>query len=199
MYINDVSIISYLIFAIWGGIIGQFLDYANSRLIAEKSVFSLDYFRRDKIQKKLNYKLIIVMAFIYIIILYFCKIQFDFVKDLKLIKFLILSPMLVSAFVIDYKMQIIPNRLNLSLFEVGLLFVFLYGLFVDLQIAKDMLIGSVTGAGIFLIITLIGGVLSRKRNNGFRRCKTNGSARVIFWLYKYNCSGSNFIFAWSCN
>lgn len=43
------------------------------------------------------------------------------------IKYLILTPML-SAFVIDYRQQIIPNRLNLTMFEIGLIIAFLYGM-----------------------------------------------------------------------
>ena len=140
MYINDVHIGMYLVIALIGGIIGQFLTFANKRLIDEKSVFTKEYFKRDKSEKKLNYPLIISMALIYVVILYVCQIQFDSIKDLRLIKNLILAPMLVSAFVIDYKLQIIPNRLNLSIFEVGLVFTFIYGAFVDLQIAKDMLL-----------------------------------------------------------
>lgn len=140
MYINNVHIFCYLIFAFLGGAIGQFLTFANKRLVDEKSVFTKDFFKRDKAEKKLNYPLIISMAVIYVVILYICQIQFDFIKDLKLIKNLVLAPMLVSVLVIDYKLQIIPNRLNLTMFEVGLVFTFLYGAFVDLQIAKSMLL-----------------------------------------------------------
>ena len=140
MYINDVHIGFYLVIAIVGGMVGQFLTFANKRLIDEKSVFTKEYFNREKHEKKLNYPLIISMALIYVVILYVCQIQFDVIKDLKLIKNLILAPMLVSAFVIDYKLQIIPNRLNLSMLEVGLVFTFIYGAFVDLQIARDMLL-----------------------------------------------------------
>ena len=182
MYINDVHIFCYLIFAIIGGFIGQFLSFANKQLEEEKSVFTKEYFKRDKSQKKLNYPLIITMAILYVVILYICKIQFDFVKDLRLIKYLILAPMLVSAFVIDYKLQIIPNRLNLRMFEIGLVFTFLYGALVDLEVAKDMLLGSAVGAGIFLFITLIGGAIAGKEAMGFGDVKLMGAMGLFFGM-----------------
>ena len=77
--------------------------------------------------------------------------------------------MLISAFVIDYKIQIIPNRLNLSIFETGLVFAFIFGV-QNLNIAKDMLLGMLVGGGIFLLITLIGGAIAGKEAMGLRRC-----------------------------
>ena len=88
--------------------------------------------------------------------------------------------MLLSAFAIDYKHQIIPNRLNLTMFEAGLLLTFMYGI-VNINIAINMLLGMVVGAGIFLLITLLGRANCWKRSNGIWRCKTNGGIRLIFW------------------
>ena len=165
-----------------GGAIGQFIPYINKRLIEEKNVFSLDFFKREEDEKKLNYKLIIIMALIYVAILYTCKIQFDFIKDLRLLRYSILAPMLVSAFMIDYKLQIIPNRLNLTMFEVGLAFVFLYGCFVNLEVAKDMLLGGIVGAGIFLVITFIGGLIAGKEAMGFGDVKLMGAMGLYFGM-----------------
>ena len=49
-------------------------------------------------------------------------------KDAQEIDYFIVTPMLLSAFVIDYRQQIIPNRLNLTMFEIGLIIAFLYGM-----------------------------------------------------------------------
>ena len=48
--------------------------------------------------------------------------------------------MLLSVVVIDYKLQIIPNRLNLTMFEIGLIFTFLYGM-SNVAISINMLLG----------------------------------------------------------
>ena len=59
-----------------------------------------------------------ITAITYMALLYKFGIQENFLKNLELIKFMILSPMLISAFFIDLKLRIIPNRLNLTIFEV---------------------------------------------------------------------------------
>ena len=61
----------------------------------------------------------IIIAVAYVALLYFNGINID------TIKYIILIPMLISAFVIDLRLQIIPNRLTLTIFEVGLVITFL--------------------------------------------------------------------------
>ena len=64
----------------------------------------------------------IVIAILYIALLYRFGINTENVlKNLELIKFMILAPMLILAFGIDIKHRIIPNRLNLCILEVGLI------------------------------------------------------------------------------
>ena len=102
----------------------------NKRLPEYKKVFSLDLFKEYKKEFKPNYILMIIMSILYIGILYY----------LDLIKYLILAPMLFSVIIIDYKYQIIPNRLNLTMFEIGLIFAFLYG-FSNVAISINMFVG----------------------------------------------------------
>ena len=89
--------------------------------------------------------------------------------------------MLLSAFVIDYKLQIIPNRLNLTMFEIGLVIAFLYGL-SDVAIAINMALGMLAGGGIFLLITLIGGAIYGKEAMGFGDVKLMGALGLYFGL-----------------
>ena len=116
----------------------------------------------------------------YILLLYKYGIQDTFVKNLEIIKFLILTPMLISAFFIDLKHRIIPNRLNLTIFEVGLVIVFLYGI-NNVNVAKDMLLGMFVGGGIFLLLTIVRWTYCWQRSYGAWRCKVNGSSWYIFW------------------
>ena len=157
MYINNVHILYYAIFGILGLFIGQLINWCNVRLPEYKKVFSSDILKKEKRNVKTNYFVVIIMAMIYMGLLYQLGIDSNWMNNLTLIKFLILSPMLVCAFCIDYKLQIIPNRLTLTMFEIGLLFTFLYGIF-NINIAMNMLLGMIVGGGIFLIITLIGGI-----------------------------------------
>ena len=127
MYFNDVHIIYYVAIAILGAITGKLTNWANYRLPEQKKVLSLDFFRKQK-QYKENYLVILANVILYVIMLYKFGIQSTFTANLELIKYLILTPMLLSVFAIDYKLQIIPNRLTLTIFETGLIIAFLYGL-----------------------------------------------------------------------
>jgi prepilin signal peptidase PulO-like enzyme (type II secretory pathway) len=119
------------------------------------------------------------IAAIYIALLYCFGIQNTFFKNLNLIKFIVLTPMLVSAFVVDLKYRIIPNRLNMTIFECGILFTFIYGI-NNLSIARNMLLGLIVGAGIFIAITLLGGLIAGKEAMGLGDVKFMGAIGLYF-------------------
>ena len=161
MYINDINIIFYVLVGILGIVVGQFIDWCNKRLPEYKKVFSKEFFTTYMKNFKPNYILMFIMAIIYIALLYFIGWQSNFIYKVDLIKYMLLAPMLLSALVIDWKLQIIPNRLNLTIFEVGLAFTFVQGIY-NVNVGIDMLLGSLVGAGIFLVITLLGGLIAGK-------------------------------------
>ena len=181
MYINDVNIIYYIIVAILGLFIGEFVNWMNKRLPEYKKVFSLDIFKEYKENFNPNYILMIINSIIYILILYRYGIHKTLIENLDLIKYLILTPMLLSVVVIDYKLQIIPNRLNLTMFEIGIIFTFIYGL-SNVAITINMLLGMLAGAGIFLIITLLGGLIYGKEAMGLGDVKLMGALGLYFGL-----------------
>ena len=181
MYFNDVHIGYYLVAAIVGLFVGQMVDWANKRLPEYKKVISLDIVKEYKKSFKPNYILMLLTSIIYITLIYNYGIKETIVANLDLIKFMILTPLLLSAFVIDYRLQIIPNRLNLTIFEIGILFAFVYGL-SDVAITINMLLGMVAGAGIFLLITLVGGLVYGKEAMGFGDVKLMGALGLYFGL-----------------
>ena len=87
--------------------------------------------------------------------------------------------MLLSVFVIDYRLQIIPNRLNLTIFEIGLVFTFIHGL-SNVAISINMLLGMLAGGGIFLAITFIGGLIYGKEAMGLGDVKLMGALGLYF-------------------
>ncbi len=181
MYINDVHIAYYLVAAILGLIVGELVDWANKRLPEYKKVISKDIIAEYKMNFKPNYILMLLTAAIYVSLIYVYGIQDTLIANFDLIKFIILTPMLLSAFVIDYKLQIIPNRLNLTIFEIGIIFAFLYGL-SNVAITINMLLGMLAGGGIFLLITLIGGLFYGKEAMGFGDVKLMGALGLYFGL-----------------
>lgn len=180
MYFNDVHILIYVALAIVGFFIGKFVNWMNYRFLQEKKIFSKEIF-----EKYLDYKpnliLSLVTMLIYIILLYIFGIGKTFLNNLNLIKYLVLTPMILSAFIIDYKEQIIPNRLNLTIFETGLIFLFAAGIF-NVNIAINMFLGMLAGGGIFLLITLIGGMIAGKEAMGFGDVKLMAGLGLYFGL-----------------
>lgn len=177
VYINDVHILFYVLFAFIGGFIGQVVDYLNIAFLNERKVISKESFKKYKETFKVNYKLIVVNSCLYVALLYKFGMNLDFLR------FAILAPMLISAFIVDYKIQIIPNRLNFTMFEVGIIFAFIFGI-QNLNLAKDMFLGMITGGGIFLLITLIGGLIAGKEAMGLGDVKLMGALGLFFGWYK---------------
>ena len=181
MYINETHIGFYVVSAIIGLVVGQFIDWMNKRLPEYQKVFTKEIFKEYKMNFKPNYILMLSTAAIYVGLIYTYGIQESFIANLTLIKYLILTPMLLSAFVIDYRLQIIPNRLNLTMAEIGLVIAFLFGT-SNVAITIDMLLGMLAGGGIFLAITLIGGLIYGKEAMGLGDVKLMGALGLYFGL-----------------
>ncbi len=182
MYINDINIMYYVLVGIIGLAVGQFVDWCNQRLPDYKKVFSKEFFTIYIKNMKPKFVLMFTTAIIYIALLYFIGWQESILSRLDLIKYMILTPMILSAFIIDYKMQIIPNRLNLTIFEVGLIFTFIQGIY-NPDLAINFILGGILGAGIFLLITCIGGLIAGKEAMGFGDVKFMGALGLFFgWM-----------------
>ena len=176
MYINEIHILYYFFIGLLGLGVGQLLDWATKRMSDHKPIWSKDFLKVYSKNVKLNYKFMYLTAIVYIILLFIFGWQLD------LIKYLLVTPLLISAFAIDYKEQIIPNRLTLTLFEIGLVFAFIEGT-TSLSLLLDKLLGLAIGGGIFLIITLIGGLIAGKEAMGFGDVKLMGALGIIFGAY----------------
>ncbi len=175
MYINDVHILCYFFIGLLGLAVGQFMDWANIRLQKHKPIICKEFFKEYLSNIKLNCASMYITAIFYVALLYF------FGLNIKLIEYLILTPMFMSVFIIDYKEQIIPNRLTLTIFEVGVFFAFIEGI-NSINVFADKALGMLAGAGIFLAITCIGGLIAGKEAMGFGDVKLMGALGIIFGL-----------------
>ena len=182
IYFNDVHILCYVVIGIIGLVVGKIIDIANDRLPENKKIIEKDVLKEFKQKRKTNWWLVGITAIIYIVLLYIFGLQKNIMDNINLIKYLVLTPMLLSVFVIDYRLQIIPNRLNLTIFETGLIFTFLSGM-VNANLAINMILGMFAGAGIFLIITLLGGLIAGKEAMGFGDVKLMGALGLYFGLF----------------
>ena len=173
MYINNIHILGYFFIGLFGMFLGQFMNWVNIRFAHHKKVFCKELFTQYIPNQKLNMFLMFSIMALYVAILYL------FGLNLVTLKYLLLTPLLISVLTIDFKEHIIPDRLILILFEIGMLFSIIEG-FDSLNIFVDRILGMVIGFGIFGIITLIGGLLAKKKAMGYGDVKLMAALCLIF-------------------
>lgn len=180
MYFNNVHILIYVAIFILGLIIGKFCAWSNIRLPERKKIFSKEFFAKNKEGLDNNYIFMILTGILYVGLLYRFGINKESIlKNLELIKFIILMPMIILALFIDVKHRIIPNRLNLTILEVGLVITFIYGI-TNVNMAKEYILGMLLGGGIFAIITLLGGFVYGKEAMGMGDLKYTATLGLFF-------------------
>lgn len=179
MYFNNVHILIYVAIALIGLVIGKLIAWINIRVPQKKKVFSKEFFKNNKDGLENNYICMIITSVLYIGVLYKFGIKDELYKNLDLVKYLILIPMLISAFFIDIKNRILPNRINLTMFQIGLIFTFIYGI-VNINMAKDMILGMFVGASIFILLTFVGRFITGKESMGFGDVKFMGALGLYF-------------------
>lgn len=179
MYFNDVHILAYIVIFIIGLIIGQLIEWINKRVIDNKKIFSKQIIKELKSKIKINYYTVISTAVLYVIVLYKFGIKSELLENLDLIKYIILIPILISIIMIDYKKRIIPNRLTLTIFEIGIIFAFLYSI-NNIFITRDYLVGMLVGTIIFGIIALLGRLIAGKEVMGMGDIKLLGALGLYY-------------------
>lgn len=181
MYINDVNIIFYILAIILGIITGRTIEWIAERLPEYKTVITLEYFKKRKKITKKTAILMTINTIVNLLILYRYGIQGTLIENLELIKYIILTPILLAVFEIDYKNKIIPNRLSLTMFEIGIIIAFIYGI-SNVAITINMILGMIVGGGIFLVITLVTKMIYGKESMGLGDVKLMGALGLYFGL-----------------
>lgn len=183
MYINDIHILWYIIFVAVGFGVGLFLGWCVERLPKNKKIFSRKIFLEYKAGfKPPYYYLGIINAVVYLGLLCIFGINSNFISNLMLIEYLVLIPMLILVFIIDIKLTIIPNRLNLTLFEVGLVACFVHGIssVSNFNQALDPIFGMLIGGGVFLLLNVVGALIAGKEAMGMGDVKLMGALGLFF-------------------
>lgn len=175
MFIDNIHIFWYVGIGILGLIVGRFIGLLNQNLPEHKKIFSFQECKEYLKTSNTNYVLMIITSVLYIALLRVIGME----DVIELLQFIVLTPMLISAFCIDYKLQIVPNRLTLTLLEVGIGFSFLRGI-NNLNVAVEMWLGMLLGAAIFLTLTYLGNLIFKKETMGFGDVKLMGTLGLFF-------------------
>ena len=183
MYFNDIHIAIYLAIGFLGCLMGLTVGNLNERFANHKEIFSKQAWKEIKINFQPHYMLMTITAIIYISVIYIVGIDMQsWYANIDLITYILLIPMLISAYMIDMKHEIIPNRLVINILELGLISTFANGIFNPngTSIAFDRITGMFVGSGIFLIITLIGGAIAGKEAMGMGDVKLVGALGLFY-------------------
>lgn len=175
MFINNIHIFWYVGIGLLGLMVGRLISLANKNLPEHKTIFDMQIIKEYIKTENTNYIIMFLTCILYIALLRVIGLS----DKIELIQFLVLTPMLISAFCIDYKLQIIPNRLTLTMLEVGIVFSFLRGV-NNLNVAVEMWIGMLLGAVVFLVLTYLGNLVFRKETMGFGDVKLMGTLGLFF-------------------
>ncbi len=179
MYFNELHLLYYIAFGVIGLIIGKITDNYNQNTIMERSKQDKKKPPEEEKTAKQPYLVMLITAVLYIILLYCFGLKKELINNLQLFQYLILTSFLISTIIIDIKIKIIPNRLVLTMLDIGIIFAFIYGMY-DLNIALNRLIGGIVGITIFVILSLIGKLISDKETMGFGDVKFAGVLGLYF-------------------
>lgn len=187
--INGVEVYYYLIQIFLGIIAGVFSAIGIIRYKDEKKIFCKETYRNIRLEGIPKvYILIFLNIIIYLVLLYFIGISTTFLGNFNLIKYMLITPLLIITFVVDFKIREIPNRVTLFLFQLSLINILILG-FVNVNLALDSIYGGLICGGIFLFLAIVGKLIYRKEAMGMGDVKLMGPLRSFIWLLydiKYN-------------
>lgn len=138
--------------------------YSNEEKVLDKNFFC---------DVKFDWKVALITAFLNIGLLYFFGISEKFFL------YSVLSIILVMEAFIDIKAKILPNSLNFIGFLIGITYAFIVSV-RDVYAGLDLLLGMVTGAGVFLLIALFALIVYRKEGMGLGDVKLMGMLGLFF-------------------
>ncbi len=129
-----------------------------------------------KEKKKFSYMMGLILPISLIILFYAFGLTWKFAV------YAFLAVMLIIDAFVDVKAQIIPNELNFIGFLVGIVLTYI-ALVKNTEVGLDMLLGMLTGGGIFLLIALFAFVAYKKEGMGLGDVKLMGVLGLFFGVF----------------
>ena len=146
------SVVLYnVIFALTGLAVSPFMTALIKRYSREEKIIDKDFFN----DVKFDWKVALVTSLLIILLLYF------FGVSEKFFLYSILSIILTMEAFVDIKAKILPNSLNFAGFLIGIVYTYITCI-RDIYAGLDLLLGMITGAGVFLLIALFALIVYRR-------------------------------------
>ena len=164
------SIVLYnVIFALTGLAVSPFMTALIKRYSREEKIIDKDFFN----DVKFDWKVALVTSLLIILLLYF------FGVSEKFFLYSILSIILTMEAFVDIKAKILPNSLNFAGFLIGIVYTYITCI-RDIYAGLDLLLGMVTGAGVFLLIALFALIVYKREGMGLGDVKLMGMLGLFF-------------------
>lgn len=103
-------------------------------------------------------------------------------KLIEYLKYICVTPLLLIVFLVDAEYKVIPNRVFISVLEIGILFSVLAGVY-NIHLFTDALIGMAIAFVTFTVIALIGGIVAGKEAMGLGDLKFITPIGLFMGLY----------------
>lgn len=164
------SVVLYnVIFALTGLAVSPFMTALIKRYSREEKIIDKDFFN----DVKFDWKVALVTSLLIILLLYF------FGVSEKFFLYSILSIILTMEAFVDIKAKILPNSLNFAGFLIGIVYTYITCI-RDIYAGLDLLLGMITGAGMFLLIALFALIVYRREGMGLGDVKLMGMLGLFF-------------------
>ena len=164
------SVVLYnVIFALTGLAVSPFMTALIKRYSREEKIIDKDFFN----DVKFDWKVALVTLLLIILLLYF------FGVSEKFFLYSILSIILTMEAFVDIKAKILPNSLNFAGFLIGIVYTYITCI-RDIYAGLDLLLGMITGAGVFLLIALFALIVYRREGMGLGDVKLMGMLGLFF-------------------
>lgn len=172
--ISQILIVIFL--AVLGLIVGQIGKVCYEVLPCpddekEKPVFRKENFKYD-FNIKFGFPTMIIFPLLYLT--YGISTQFFL--------FAFLSTSLIPVLAVDYKHYIIPDKLNLFIAVLGIIYIVYLFISTQTSLAINHILGGVIGGGIFLLLALISLLIYRQEGMGFGDIKLMLGLGFIFGI-----------------
>lgn len=199
--INKTNIIIYIIAVIASIPAGIFTAWGSLKYYEEKSIFEKGLLKSVK-KETGRYIIALLLNLITFLGLTYYKANFLgeegqilIPKLIEYLQLILITPLLLIAFFVDIEYKVIPNRVSMLIFQLGILTTMILG-FTNINKFTDALYGMLVAFVTFIVISLVGGLVAGKEAMGFGDLKFITPIGLFLGLYgTINLIISAFVFS----